>query len=93
MGGYLQAMADLQPRKEPFVPTDQEAGWASPRATLGCLETRLFTCVEDQTTYLITTLTELSGLRDSYVNYAVGSKSFRPDIQKPRQMENAVRDI
>ena len=21
------------------------------------------------------------------------SKSFRPDIQKPRQMENAVRDI
>ena len=25
--------------------------------------------------------------------YAVGSKSFRPDIQKPRQMENAVRDI
>ena len=28
--------------------------------------------------------------RDTYV---VGSKSFRPDIQKPRQMENAVRDI
>ena len=25
--------------------------------------------------------------------YVVGSKSFRPDIQKPRQMENAVRDI
>ena len=25
--------------------------------------------------------------------YAVGSKSFRPDIQKPRQMENSVRDI
>ena len=25
--------------------------------------------------------------------YAVGSKGFRPDIQKPRQMENAVRDI
>ena len=25
--------------------------------------------------------------------YAVGSKSFRPDIQKPRQMENAVRDV
>ena len=25
--------------------------------------------------------------------YAVGSKSLRPDIQKPRQMENAVRDI
>ena len=25
--------------------------------------------------------------------YVVGSKSFRPDIQKPREMENAVRDI
>ena len=25
--------------------------------------------------------------------YVVGSKTFRPDIQKPRQMENAVRDI
>ena len=25
--------------------------------------------------------------------YVVGSKSFRPDIQKPRQMENAVRGI
>ena len=25
--------------------------------------------------------------------YVVGSKSFRPDIQKPRQMESAVRDI
>ena len=27
-----------------------------------------------------------------YNIYVVGSKSFRPDIQKPRQMENAVRD-
>ena len=34
---------------------------------------------------------EHSGL--STVVYVVGSKSFRPDIQKPRQMENAVRDI
>ena len=25
--------------------------------------------------------------------YLLGSKSFRPDIQNPRQMENAVRDI
>ena len=25
--------------------------------------------------------------------YVVGSESFRPDIQKPRKMENAVRDI
>ena len=33
---------------------------------------------------------------DTYVYtymYVVGSESFRPDIQKPRQMENAVRDI
>ena len=31
----------------------------------------------------------------AYANrkYVVGSKSLRPDIQKPRQMENAVRDI
>ena len=28
-----------------------------------------------------------------YLAYVVGSKSFPPDIQKPRQMENAVRDI
>ena len=27
------------------------------------------------------------------LTYLVGSKSFRPDIQKPRQMENAMRDI
>ena len=27
------------------------------------------------------------------INYEGGSESFRPDIQKPRQMENAVRDI
>ena len=25
--------------------------------------------------------------------YVVGSKSFRPDIHKPREMENAMRDI
>ena len=25
--------------------------------------------------------------------YEGGSKSLRPDIQKPRQMENAARDI
>ena len=25
--------------------------------------------------------------------YIVGYKSFQPDIQKPHQMENAVRDI
>ena len=25
--------------------------------------------------------------------YVVGSKSYPPDIQKPRQMENAMRDI
>ena len=27
------------------------------------------------------------------LKYVVGSKHFRPDIQKPRQIENAVRDI
>ena len=27
------------------------------------------------------------------MTYVLGSKSFRPDIQKPRQMENAVSDI
>jgi hypothetical protein len=27
------------------------------------------------------------------LNYEGGSKSFRPDVRKPRQMENAVRDI
>ena len=27
------------------------------------------------------------------MTYVVGSKIFRPDIQKPRQMENSVRDI
>jgi hypothetical protein len=27
------------------------------------------------------------------IRYVVGSKSFRLDIQKPRQMENAGRDI
>ena len=25
-----------------------------------------------------------------YMRYVVGSKSFRPDIQKPRQLENAI---
>ena len=30
---------------------------------------------------------------DAPATYEVGAKSFRPDIQKPRQMENAVRDI
>jgi hypothetical protein len=25
--------------------------------------------------------------------YVVGSKSFKPEIKKPRQMENVVRDI
>ena len=28
-----------------------------------------------------------------FVIYVVRFKSFRPDIQKPRQMENSVRDI
>ena len=29
----------------------------------------------------------------SAMQYVVGSKCFRPDLQKPRQLENAVRDI
>ena len=32
-------------------------------------------------------------LQSSNAIYVGGSKRFRPDIQKPRQMENAVRDI
>ena len=36
----------------------------------------------------------LSVRQSIYIHtYVVGSKSFRPDIQQPRQMENAVRDI
>ena len=38
-------------------------------------------------------LSLMNPLKKILVSYAVGSKSFRPDIQKPRQMENAVRDI
>ena len=32
-------------------------------------------------------------IRSDSNTHVVGSKSFWPDIQKPRQMENAVRDI
>jgi hypothetical protein len=32
-------------------------------------------------------------ISDSLDMYVVGSRSFRPDIQKARQMENSVRDI
>ena len=35
----------------------------------------------------------MSGSVPPWCSYVVVSKSFRPDIQKPRQMENAVRDI
>jgi hypothetical protein len=28
-----------------------------------------------------------------FIYYEGGSKIFRPDIEKPRQMENAARDI
>ena len=34
-----------------------------------------------------------SGKKITFGTYVVGSKSFRPDTQKPRQMENAVRVI
>ena len=33
---------------------------------------------------------QLLSMSDTYI---VGSKSFRPGMQKVRQMENAVRDI
>ena len=46
-------------------------------------------CLEQEVDHSPESKTEIK-----YVwKYAVGSKSFRPDIQKPRQMENAVRDI
>ena len=38
-------------------------------------------------------LTTIWDLVTGLKKYVVGSKSFRPDIQKLRQMENAVRDI
>jgi hypothetical protein len=37
--------------------------------------------------------TQIYIFRMRFFMYAVGSKIFRPDIQKPHQMENAVRDI
>jgi hypothetical protein len=39
-------------------------------------------------------MSDFSGRNPSVQNvtYEDGSKSFRPDIQKPRQMENAARD-
>ena len=40
------------------------------------------------------TMAQVTAALRKHVNkYVVGSKSFRPDLQKPRQMENAVRDI
>ena len=53
-------------------------------------ENNQFPVTRDETTY--------SQLSSSVVQfslhvYVVGSKTFRPDLQKPRQMENAVRDI
>ena len=37
--------------------------------------------------------TRVKAKYSQFATYVVGSKSFRPDIQKPRQMENAVRGI
>ena len=37
--------------------------------------------------------TNISLTKTGQKMYVVGSKSFRPDIQKPRLMKNAVRDI
>ena len=47
-----------------------------------------------QTQLIIEVYKQLIKLRTTSFGYlyVVGSKSFRPDIQKPRQMANAVRD-
>jgi hypothetical protein len=38
-------------------------------------------------------ITKLIIQTHTQIMYVVGSKSFRPDTQKPRRMGNAVRDI
>jgi len=42
---------------------------------------------------VINLLLATEGLFYSLQAYEDGSKCFRPDIQKPRQMENAARNI
>ena len=54
---------------------------------------------EDKLPYVLVCLSVCKGQLDSNLMdfheiwYVVGSKSFWPDIQKPRQMENAVKNI
>ena len=48
---------------------------------------------EQQDVHPYSKTTSQSNIRlSTALEYVVGSKSFRPDIQKPRQMENAVMD-
>ena len=49
-------------------------------------------CRRRETTFYVQCIF-LACFKFIYCTYVVGSKSFRPDIQKPRQMENAVKDI
>ena len=47
-----------------------------------------------QSCFISVTLKSRSGRKTlDPTTYVVGSKIFRSDTQKPRQMENAVRDI
>jgi len=43
--------------------------------------------------YSMLQYTDLTKVFLTFTVYMVGSKSFRPDVQKPHQMENAARDI
>ena len=53
--------------------------------------TRLLTLQEKMYNFLIALKVKMKDV--ILFRYVVGSKSLRPDIQKPRQMENAVGDI
>ena len=56
----------------------------------------IYYCISEflkQTMFLRNITKQLFWTYNVRYKYTVGSKSFRPDIQKPRQMENAVRDI
>ena len=76
--------------------------WGIYSAIYGEVNVSVEKCVEikgdyfekQQSCFISVTLKSWSGrkLFDPTM-YVVGSKIFRPDIQKPRQMENAVRNI
>ena len=59
-----------------------------------CVEIKGDYVEKQQSCFISVTLKSWSGRKIlDHTTYVVGSKSFRPDIEKPRQMENAVRDI